>query len=202
MSFIQPPFWARPGSPTTAPHATSIVFVEPTVEPLDLPTAKLYARLTDTSLDALLPGVIKSARAKVEQDTGLALLTQTRDVSYDVLTGSILTLPSQSRPLQAITSIKSTDSAGVVQTLDPSQYVADLVGGRVGLALGGAWPTDLRPFQPYVLRIVAGYVDVAHIPAPLVHAVGLYVDYTVNKDPLALALYEDAIAAFRPVCVA
>jgi len=207
VSFIQPPFWANQSAPATAPHAVSVVFLEPTLEPIDLATAKLYARLsaTDTSLDTLIPGFIKTARSKVEQDTGLALLTQTRDVYLDAIAGRTLTLPSQSRPLQSVTSFKSTDTAGVVQTLDPSNYVVDLVGGRLGLALGGAWPSDLRPFQPYVLRIVAGWTTVPLLAAArptLVDAVGFLVDYTINKDALALELYEEAIAPYRPVCVA
>jgi len=206
VSFIQPPFWANQSAPATA-HAVSVVFIEPTLEPIDLATAKLYARLsaTDTSLDALIPGFIKTARSKVEQDTGLALLTQTRDVYLDAIAGNTITLPSQSRPLQSVTSFKSTDTVGVVQTLDPSNYVVDLAGGRLGLALGGAWPSDLRPFQPYVLRIVAGWTTVALLAAArptLVDAVGFLVDYTINKDALALELYEEAIAPYRQVCVA
>jgi len=172
------------------------------VEPLTLAQAKLYARLSGTDLDTLLPGWITTARDKVEQDTGLALLTQTRDVYVDVISGSILTLPSQSRPLQAVTSITSTDTAGAAQVLDPSNYVLDLVSGRIGLAVGGAFPSDLRSFQPYVLRITSGWTEVALIPAALVQAVGLLVDYYVNKDETALAIYNETIAPFRPVVVA
>jgi len=172
------------------------------VEPLTLVQAKLYARVTGTDLDTLVPGWITSARIKVEQETGLALLTQTRDVSFDVIRGSILTLPSFSQPLQAVTSVKSTDTAGAEQTLDPVNYVVDLASGRIGLAVGGAWPSDLRPFAPYVLRITSGWASVAEIPAPLVDAIGFLVDYAVNKDALALELYEQAVSNYRPVVVA
>lgn len=208
-----PPFWAREGRGRYAVplHATSVVVVEPTTEPMDVPTAKAYARITGTDLDALFPSWIKTARIKVEQDTGLALLTQTRDVYLDAFPAHVLTLPSQSAPLQSVTSVKSTDTSGVVNTFDPTNYVVDLVSQppRIGLAVGGIWPIDLRYTQPIVIRIVSGYVDVAHIPAPLVQAVGLLCGFYANDGSdrfmktarVDFDEYEEAIAPFRLVTV-
>jgi len=216
MSFIQPPFWATPTRPGV-PHVFSVLVTPPVEEPLTLEDAKLRAGLDWSAgdpRDALISGFIAAARSKVEQDTGLALLTQTRDVYCDTLTTPIW-LPAQSLPLQSVSSIKSTDTAGVVQTLDPGQYVTDLGSGRIGLALGGAWPSDLRPFQPFVIRIVAGWASVALLTAQaplLVHAVGLLTAHyaTAGRDVVALGAtvervpygYEDAIAPHRLVVVA
>lgn len=222
MSFIQPPFWSResPWSQATAPHAISVLVTPPVLEPLTLDQGKLRAGLNweaGDSRDDLMRGFIQAARSKVELDTGLALLTQTRDVFVDALApGRPFTLPSQSRPLQSVTSISSTDTAGAVHVLDPSQYLVDLASGRLGLALGGMWPTDLRPFQPYVLRIVVGWasVDLLTAAAPgLVHAVGLMTAHyaTVGRDVAAVEKvsgievpygYDDAIAPYRTVSVA
>ena len=197
--FLQPPFWSARYSPAMAPHAVSVLVSGPIAEPLDLATAKLYARLrsSDTSLDTLVTGYIKTARAKVEQDTGLALITQTRDVYFDAFTE---TLPAPSRPLQSVTSFKYFDSAGVQQTLDATNYLVDVASGRLGLSSTGAWPSDLRDFQPFVLRVVVGWADAAALPQPFKDAVGFLVDAYVNKGPLDL--YEDTIAPYRLVTVA
>jgi uncharacterized phiE125 gp8 family phage protein len=204
--------WSR----ATPPHAVSVLVTPPVLEPVTLLEAKLRAGLdwvAGDPRDGLMTSFIAAARSKVEQDTGLALLTQTRDVSFDAIAGT-LTLPALCKPLQAVTSLKYTDAAGAVQTLAPATYVVDLAGARIGLALGDAWPTDLRPFQPYVLRIVSGWASVALLTAAepmLVHLVGRLVAHyatlgrdLASVDPAALVPlgYEDDIAAYRPVTVA
>jgi uncharacterized phiE125 gp8 family phage protein len=205
-----------PSSRVVAPHAVSVLVTPPVLEPLTLAEGKLRAGLEwadGDARDALMLGFIAAARAKVEADTGLALLTQTRDVYLDDVSGTIV-LPGQSRPLQSVTSIKSTDSAGVQTTLAPANYVVDLASGRIGLAIAGAWPTDLRPFQPYVLRIVAGYASVALLTAAaplLVHAVGLLTAHyaTTGRDLATVGTiidetiqgYDDAISGYVPVVV-
>jgi uncharacterized phiE125 gp8 family phage protein len=215
-TFIEPPFWARGGSVGGALHMTSVLVVAPIFDVLTLDQGKLRAGLDWTigdARDALMLGFIAAATAKVEHDTGLALRTQTRDVYFDARPTGAITLPALSTPLQSVTSIKSTDTADVVQTLDPAQYVVDLAGGRIGLALAGSWPTDLRPFQPFVARIVSGFTSAALIPPLLVHAVGLMTAHmaTAGRDVAAVGNvsavempygYEDAIAPYRIVTVA
>lgn len=187
-------------------------------DPLTLVQGKLRAGLDWTDGDArdvLMRGFIAAARAKVEKDTAHALLLQTRDVYFDEVSGRVLTLPALSKPLQAVVAVSSIDSAGAVQVLNPSNYDVDLVSGRLGLSLAGAWPTDLRPFQPYVLRIVSGWPSVAALEAEapdLVHAVGLLTAHyaTVGRDLATVGTiiaetpfgYEDAISSYRPVVVA
>lgn len=213
-----PPFWARPPAGQVALHAVSMLVTPPVLEPLTLLEAKLRAGLdwvAGDPRDALMTAFQLAARAKVEQDTGLALLTQTRDVYFDALPRQgPIDLPAQSKPLQSVTSIKSTDTAGVLNTLDPVNYVVDLASGRIGLALAGVWPSDLRPFQPWVIRIVAGWTSVALLQASaplLVHAVGLLTAHyaTLGRDLASIDPttevpqgYQDAISAYVPVVVA
>jgi len=214
MTYMQPPFWASNWSRATAPHAVSVLVVPPAVEPISVAEAKAAGRLPDGE-DGLIRGWIAAARQQVETDTGLALLTQTRDVYVDAVTGAVITLPAQSRPLQAVTSVKTIDAAGVEQTLDPANYVVDLASARIGLAQGGAWPSSLRPFQPYVLRIVSGWasVELLQVAQPmLVHLVALLTAHyaTVGRDLTTVGTiiaetphgYEDAISPYRPVTVA
>lgn len=49
----------------------------PAVEPLDLATAKVWARIDSTGFDAILPMMIAAARQHAEQETGSKLITQT-----------------------------------------------------------------------------------------------------------------------------
>jgi len=218
--FVQPPFWATGYRRRVAPHAWSVLVTPPAVEPLTLAEAMLRAGLTGSWVpgtgddrDALMTGFIAAARAKVEQDSGYALLTQTRDVYLDAVSDWRITLPAQSKPLQSVTSIKTWDSAGAQNTLDVSNYLVDLDGARIGLSDTGMWPTDLRGFQPWVIRIVAGYVDVATLKAHhplLVHAVGLLVAHyaTAGRDLVSVDGmedvpygYDDALSGYRPIYV-
>jgi uncharacterized phiE125 gp8 family phage protein len=166
------------------------------IEPLTRAQGKLRAGLDwadGDARDALMDGFISTARSKVEHDTGLALLTQTRDVYYDALPDDPFTLPAQSTPLQAVLSVKTTDTAGVINTVATDQYLVDLANARIGLADVGVWPSDLRGFQPWVIRIVAGWTAPALIPPQLVHAVGLLVAHymTAGRDLVSAEGYEE-----------
>lgn len=217
--FIEPPFWAQRYWGSAASHAVSVLVTPPTLEPLTVTEAKLRAGLAwadGDPRDALMQGFIAAARSVVEQRTGLALLTQTRDLYFDRLPidrAGTARLPAQSLPLQQVISVKSTDSSGVVQTLDPSNYVVDVATARIGLSVTGSWPSDLRPVQPWVIRIVSGWVDVAALRAAaplLIHAVGLLVAHyaTLGRDVASVDTvtevpfgFEDAIAPYCLVTV-
>lgn len=49
----------------------------PTIEPVTLAEAKAAARISDTTFDAQLPGMIAAARQMAEQETGQRFLAQT-----------------------------------------------------------------------------------------------------------------------------
>lgn len=216
--FVQPPFWAS-GARAHVPHAVSVLVVPPTIEPLTLDQAKARAGLTwpaDDPRDDLMRGFIAAARSKVEQRTGLALLTQTRDVYYDALPVNgvgTFRLPAQSLPLQEVVSITATDSSGVVNPLDPTNYVADLASARIALSPSGSWPADLRASQAWVIRIIAGWpsADELRAAAPLLfHAVGLLVAHyaTVGRDLASIETvtevpfgFEEAIEPYCMVSV-
>jgi uncharacterized phiE125 gp8 family phage protein len=154
-----------------------------------------------------MPGFLKTARMKVQQDTGIVLLLETHDVLFDVLPRDRTPITLPWRPVASVMSVVSIDLAGDPQTLDVANYELDPssetpVAARLALSTTGAWPTDLRSFQPYVLRLVAGWPAIADVPPPLVHAVGTLIDYYVNKDEASRDCYEDTIAPFRLVCVA
>jgi len=213
--FIEPPFWATRTRTEPSWRVSSVIVTPPAEEPLTLDEAKLRAGLDWTAgdpRDDLMNGFIAAARSKVEQDTGLALLTQTRDVFFDTLSmrrDGTVTLPAQSRPLQSVGSVKVVDTAGTVVTVEPANYIVDLATARLGLAPTGVWPSDARPFQPWVVRIVSGWLNKATLRAnaPLLfHAVGLLIAHyaTVGRDLTTVGTiitttpegYDDAIAPY------
>jgi uncharacterized phiE125 gp8 family phage protein len=164
-------------------------------EPLTLAEGKLRAELDwpdGGPRDALMLGWIASARSQVEKDTGMALLLKSFDVYYDALPSLRTPVALPWRPVASLTSVSSIDTAGVSHILDVSNYELDPssaapVSARVALSTIGAWPTDLRPFQPYVLRIVAGYPSVAALTAAapeLLDAIGILVAHaaTAGRD--------------------
>jgi uncharacterized phiE125 gp8 family phage protein len=157
------------GLPLPLPHPVSVLTTPPTGEPLTIDEGKLLAGFEWPAGDPrepLMRGWIQTARAVVERDTGTGLLTQTRTLWLDSLPLPF-TLPPPAKPLQAVT-ITATDLTSTEQIIDPSLYVVDLAGGRIGLGPTGfaGWPqTTLRGFQPWRLELVLGYPDVATLEA-------------------------------------
>jgi uncharacterized phiE125 gp8 family phage protein len=187
------------------------------VEPLTVDQGKLRAGLgwaAGDPRDDLMAGFISAARQRVEHDTGLALLTQTRRVLFDLLLSPLIVLPAQARPVQEVISIQTTDYYGNTTTIDPAQYVVDLEDGRIFFKPGGGIYWGLRPFQGWQIDLVAGRVDVADLTArdpALIQAVGLLVAHsaTLGRDIASVGLriieipegYLRLLEAYVPVSV-
>jgi uncharacterized phiE125 gp8 family phage protein len=207
---------------SVAPFAqapVNLLVVPPTEEPLTLQQGKLRAGLDwadGDPRDDLMKGFISVARERVEHDSGRALLTQTRRVSYDVLQRPVIELPALARPVQQVTAITTTDFYGVDAIIDPSLYVVDLEAGRIYFSWPGArvyW--NLRPFKAWQIDVIVGRVDAADLLArdpSLVHAVGMLtahyattardvaiVGTIVQKTPLG---YEYLLEPYQSVTVA
>jgi hypothetical protein len=93
-------------APWSQPLACHSELVQaPTIELFTIEEAKLRAGLSwlpGDPRDALMQDHILAAQQKVEQDTGLALTTQVRDVYFEVPTDGMVPLPSQCTPVQTI----------------------------------------------------------------------------------------------------
>lgn len=199
------------------PHVVSTCITAPTEEIFTLDEAKLRAGFTWPSPDErddLIEAFIRAARHKVELDTGLALMAQTREVYFDVLTSPIIVLPEHSLPLLDVSEIAWTNTDGVVTVLDVDEYVVDYVTGRIQLA-SSVTPTNVRTFQGWKITIDAGFPDGATLrdmqPA-LYHMVGLLIAHyaTLGRDLASIERgtldeipqgYSDLLAPFAPVAV-
>jgi uncharacterized phiE125 gp8 family phage protein len=150
---------------------TSQVVAPPEIEPMTLDEVKRFARIDSDDENALLTLLLKAARDKVEQDTGVALLTQTRDLFMDraptVVEPFVLPFP----PLQEVVSLTATHADGTTTVVDEDDYLVS--DGQLSLAEDSVWPEDLRVVQPWTLRVIVGYETPEDIPPALVRAVAL-----------------------------
>jgi uncharacterized phiE125 gp8 family phage protein len=149
-----------------------VLATAPAAEPLTYAQAKAYMRLLDdTDQTTIVEPLIRAARAKVETDTGRRLITQSWDLLFDAFPRDAIRPPFV--PLQSVTSIKTTSAAGVESTLAAATYVVDAAStpGRIVLADGGSWPTDLRTVNAIAIRCACGYGTAGTaVPDPILQA--------------------------------
>lgn len=148
-------------SPTTAPAE----------EPVTLAEAKFFARIdptgdadADTLIDALVPALITSARASVEEQTGRSLITQTWTATLDRLpSGGIFELSH--RPIQSVTSIRSYNEDGTYDEIDVvNDIVVDGDNGRVSLKSTADALSGDRLTSNFEIVYVTGYGLAADVP--------------------------------------
>lgn len=181
--FVRPP-WSYPLG------VSSVLIEPPTEEPLTLDEAKLRAGLDWPSgdpRDALMTAFIKAARQKVEQDTGLALLQQTRRVTVRVQAGALVPIPAQTIPCQSITA-EDPAARGFVSLAGAWQFPEATAGAWIVVA---GWPTPaaLAAEAPLLLQAVG--LLVAHLAT-------LGRDLASIDEPYLTPMgYDDAIQPFR-----
>jgi hypothetical protein len=160
-------------TPWSQPTSCYSVLVEPPTEELhEVEQGKLRAGLSwapGDPRDQLMRDWIMAARQKVEADTGLALLTQIRDVFFNVPEVGWFPLPSQCTPTQSIE-----------ETAESRQVSLQWLVGAGGRAVGPAGSSG-------VLRVTAGWLNPESLrtQAPLLYqAVGLLVAHwaTLGRD--------------------
>lgn len=154
-------------------------------EPITRAEAKLHAKIDTTADDLLVDGLIASARAHVEMFCGVALVTQTWDWTIDRFPSGDSPLWAPKAPLQSVTSITYTDTAGDSQTFASSKYVADSKGivGRIALAYGEIWPTTIYEANAVTVRIVCGFGAASAVPNDFKQAIYFMVaDWYRNRE--------------------
>jgi uncharacterized phiE125 gp8 family phage protein len=171
-----------------------VYLIPPAVEPLTLETVREQRRITSESLDARLDAWRQAARQQFEEETGLQLITATRQFSMERFPMQPAISVGRA-PVQSILSVSYTDASLVRQELDLSQYEQfpqtlatedsppslGIYGpyptpGGIQLVPGAAWPTSAD--RAGAVRIVyqAGFGDTPEtIPELLRYALLQYV---------------------------
>lgn len=131
----------------------------PSIEPLDLTTAKSHLRVDITDDDNLITTLIPAAREYCEAFQNRAYITQTWEMWLDSWPeGNEIRIPRP--PLQSVSSIKYYGTDDTEYTFDAANYFVDTESepGRVVLKYGKSWPTiTLRPTNGICVTFIAGY---------------------------------------------
>ena len=157
----------------------------PQAEPLDLDSAKLYLRVTDTTEDEQIADMIAAARELFEQETGRKVInTEYRGVlddfpsyqgqslgdytgwqyGHDVWRGGSVPIRVLKPPLQAVASVSYRDpSTNAFVTMPDTDYETATFGGpfaRYGFIYpieGEVWPSVACLPNSVVVAFTAGY---------------------------------------------
>lgn len=158
----------------------------PTSEPVALADVKTLLRIDGNEDDAIITGLIASARRMAEEYTKRAIMKQTWQLVMDrfaertvmpppgfhvspppfVLDGSQFIQLSR-QPIQEVNSIKTTDSANVATTVPIATYTLDKATGRILLNEGYSWPTCLRGMSAVEILFDAGWANANAVPEPI-----------------------------------
>lgn len=157
-----------------------VLVTPPAVEPVRLADLKARLQLSGDAHDGRLAQLIRTARERVERETGQVLLAQTwleRRDSWDG-DGRLLAFGTQFRlpkpPLMAIESISVLDAAGTTQPWSAEAYFVDTLAepGRIALRPNEFFPQPGRAVGGIEIRFRCGYGEAPEdVPAPLVEAV-------------------------------
>jgi len=178
------------------PSRGNVLVTGPAIEPVNVYEMKDYLRITDTSEDDLIQGMIADARAEIEEVSGLALVNQQWRLTLDrwpgrqeqwwdgVRDGSIAEIYGPQRaayvalpryPLVQINSVTVFDEASnssVVSVANTFDVDTQQRPGRLGLKVGATWPIALRPTNAIQIVYTAGYGTTADsVPGPIKRAI-------------------------------
>lgn len=133
-------------------------------EPITSALAKLQVKVESsvTVDDDLFTLLITAARDRAEIATNRQMITATWDLVLDVFPDcGYIELPKP--PLQSVTHVKYTDTAGDLQTWAASNYDVQApdgpraARGRIALSYGKTWPSTYGEIGDVQIRFVCGY---------------------------------------------
>ena len=107
--------------------------------------------------DELILAYLAAAREWVEGYTGVALTPRKLELALDTFPAGEIFLPTP--PTVSVESVKYTDGDGVVQTVDPLNYVLDGYQrpGWLLPATGFSWPATKDTVNAVLIRYFVGY---------------------------------------------
>jgi uncharacterized phiE125 gp8 family phage protein len=138
----------------------------PTVEPLTLTETKRWLRVDHGDDDALISGLIKAARERIEGRTGRAILAQTWRIVLDLWPSEArVTLPVL--PILSVSAVRVFDAAGTASVLASTLYAIE-PGSEPPILAVKSPPNPGRARGGIEIDVVAGYgVGATDCPEPL-----------------------------------
>ncbi|MCE3262621.1 MAG: hypothetical protein K0R43_1700 [Pseudoduganella sp.] len=142
---------------------TTRLITPPATPALSLADAKDALKIDTSDQDAQVEAWVAGITAHAEHLTGRAFVTQTWRVTLDAFPDAIeLAHP----PISAVSSVKFIDTNGVLQTLDPQDYVLDKESepGYVVPAPEKSWPSTASQINAVKVEYTCGYGVDTDIP--------------------------------------
>lgn len=127
----------------------------PAVEPVTLVDAKAHLRITHSSEDALIGGLIRAAREDVERATGMALIDQTWRLVLDRWPAENCFALTR-HPVRQIISVTIFGSEGEASVVNLSDYQLDTLSRPARLHFARA-PERLRTMNGIEIDFRAGF---------------------------------------------
>lgn len=183
--------------------------------PLTLPSMKNFLRITGNTEDELITDFIAQATDMAQLYLRRSLITRSLTLTLDgvprnnspwwdgVREMAISELTSYSNaiilpypPAIAITSVTSYSTSDTSAVLASSNYFLDTAGGRLCLASGGQWPTDVRDQKAIEILYTAGYGTAPeHIPQGILAGLRMLTAHLYNNRDCA-EIPDNAKSAF------
>lgn len=154
--------------------------VAPASYPVTLEEAKAQCRVTSSDEDTKLNNLIAAATTRVENMTGLSLITQTWELTLDEFSDAI-ELPRG--PVQSVTSVQYVDPDGATQVLAASVYTLDDKSNPQWIVRNAdsSWPQILDGINAVTITYVAGEASLPEGKNDLKHAILLLVSYWYDE---------------------
>lgn len=150
------------------------VVTDSVFEPFTLSEAKDFLRVDLPDDDAVITSIIKQARYRAEQYTGIGITLKTVEQRFNAFSDSIqLTLGNGVN----IVHVKYLDEAQAEQTLSSTVYGFDdfIIPCEVYLKPNQAWPKTSTDRNAIRIQYRAGWADAASIPADIKAALNLMI---------------------------
>lgn len=187
-------------APRLHQHRGHAIVTKPEHEPISIDELCWHLELDASTINPVVAeNLTAAAREWIEEQTGIAMLTQTWRLTLDrwptgqepwwdgVRQGAISELAGPNRdlevpryPLVSIDSVTTYDEGGtaaavtVASVFDVDTYSKP---GRMALRAGATWPVALRPTNAIEVQYTAGYGEREDVPQGLRQAVTLFAAY-------------------------
>lgn len=136
-------------------------------EPITLAQLKSQCRVDTSDEDAVLTLAIQAARAKAENYTGTAIISQVWEQTIDSFPEAEIELLKP--PVSAVNAVTYVDAAGATQTLAGASYTLDTTTfpGWLLPAYGTEWPDTRDQANSVTIRFTTGYADANSVPGDM-----------------------------------